>query len=321
MNGGTDRDRGLDRHDVISIIAMLGLILLSVLWPAPVLWLNELTVQAPLEIDEEAFLGREAVQWDVVFWWIAGIIFLTIGRTDTRYGGGSLETVRTALRGARAGLPRAVRRVRSRPVILYAAGSLIAVVTFIKVIDPLVTGWLMKIDQSRIEEATSLANRFGGGLAPALTIMFVGMTGLCRGRERWTRLFMAMVAASILSGVVLQVLKVLASRSRPELWYGPLDFWSGGASLPSGHTLSAFVVAGAIALTTRSHALRMAVLSVAVIVAVTRVMTFRHWPSDVVISALLGLGAVSFCLGLFTETRGHSAPGMKHRRPATRSGG
>jgi hypothetical protein len=49
------------------------LLLLSVLWPAPVLWLNGATANAPLSINEESFLGREAPSWDVVFWGIVGL--------------------------------------------------------------------------------------------------------------------------------------------------------------------------------------------------------------------------------------------------------
>lgn len=293
MTVTTDTAR-LDRLDLATVWVLLLLIVLSVVWPSPVLWLNERTIEAELAIDDEAFLGREAVQWDVAFWWIAGLALITIGRTDRQTLARSVRMMMTIADEARPRLRTSISTLESRRVfaVLSALGLLAILLVF--VVDPLVHQWLISVNQSKLLEWTSLTNRFGGGIAPVLTALFIGVAGIARGRERLIRLFLIILGASVASGLIAQIAKLVTGRSRPELWHGATDFWSGGASFPSGHTLSLFVVAGAIALFVRSGPVRFAVLGAACAVAVARVITFRHWPSDVAFSALLALGCVWF---------------------------
>src|SRR5690242_11572386 len=74
----------LTRKRRIAATAFFALLLLSVFWPSPVVSLNRLTVQQPLDVDDLSFLGREAPQWDVVFWFFAGVLLLTIVFTAER---------------------------------------------------------------------------------------------------------------------------------------------------------------------------------------------------------------------------------------------
>ena len=313
-NARSDDATELDFRDRMSIVALIGLIVLSIAWPAPVLWLNEATLQASIEIDEESFLGREALQWDVVFWWVAGLVAIVIaGSTPLAY--------RESGRRFRLALEELPRRIQAasegldpRRVTTWIGGSAGLFAAMVVIIDPLVAGWLMGADQTPLLGLTSVLNRFGGGIAPTMTALFIGIVGISRARERWIRLFMAILSAALASGVVLQIVKLVAGRSRPELGYGALAFWTGGTSLPSGHTLSAFIVAGAIALSTRSALVRCTMFALAIVVAITRVLTFRHWPSDVAVSALLGFGAIWFFHRVWLGAR---ADGLKHRLRAS----
>ena len=61
--------------------AFLVLVTLSVYWPSPVVSVNRLCCDATLGVDELSFLGRESPSWDVVFWFLAGVLALLIVQT------------------------------------------------------------------------------------------------------------------------------------------------------------------------------------------------------------------------------------------------
>ena len=64
------------RARVVSAIVFVVLLATAIIWPRPVLWINEATVGANLPISTVSFLGREAPSWDVVFWGLVGICVL-----------------------------------------------------------------------------------------------------------------------------------------------------------------------------------------------------------------------------------------------------
>lgn len=294
--------------------ALLLLLILAVTWPQPVVWINQLGPGLELTISEESFLGREAPEWDVAFWWIAGLVAIWAARSDPGQAGRGLGRLRRILVLLPRGLASSVRSIGPVRLGLGLVALPALVVVLAVTVDPLVIGWLTSIDQSSAWAITSLVNRIGGGVIPALTASFIAIVGVTRASERWLRLFVALCGASLISAVVLHIGK-LAGRVRPELFLGQLELRPGlGEAFPSGHALSAFVVAGGIALFTRSIPSRVALFAVATAIAVTRVLTFRHFPSDVVFSAVLGLGAVwIFARSLrpadgFDETMGPAEP-------------
>src|SRR5947209_9056073 len=62
----------------IAAFAFVALLILSVLWPSPVVSTNRLCCNAPLPVDELSFLGREAPAWDAIFWCIAGLFAIAM---------------------------------------------------------------------------------------------------------------------------------------------------------------------------------------------------------------------------------------------------
>ena len=95
------------------------------------------------------------------------------------------------------------------------------------------------------------------------------------------------------SGLASQALKHLFGRARPSLidLVGPFHFdllalKSTYASMPSGHSVSAFAMA--VALGWMAPRLRLPLLILATLVAISRVVISAHYPSDVIAGAALG---------------------------------
>lgn len=289
--GGDERLRELDRRGLtISSIAFIALLILALVWPAPVVWLNERTFDAPIEVDSKSFLGREAAQWDVVFWAIAGVFVLALfhaksAEVSLAWAGFRSETARFPRRVAERW--RTIRRGRIAAAAL--AGGIVVAAVWIFCDSPLL-GVVESADSEIVRDVIRIFNRLGGGMNPLMIIVFFALAGMLFAHPYWSQMAVAMAAAAAGAGIVVQILKVAVGRTRPELWLGPFHHvFPSASSFPSGHTVGAFAIAGVITFASRGSALRVASLLIATAIAFSRVLTFRHWPSDVVASAMIGL--------------------------------
>jgi undecaprenyl-diphosphatase len=115
----------------------------------------------------------------------------------------------------------------------------------------------------------------------------------CCADLRGGRLFPLVGLAATLSFALASwlnaLIKALVDRSRPPVAIGfdALVGVPGSPSFPSGHAMSAFAVAGAIALL--APRLRVPVLTVAAVIAFSRVYLGVHFWLDVLAGAALGL--------------------------------
>jgi len=265
------------------------LLILSILWPAPAIFLNEAVDGPALSVDEDSFLGREAPSWDVVFWGIAGLLGLAMIHTADdgiriplrRYGrdfAASWRSIAPEFRSIGGG----------RVFFLLMTASLL-VASLWMFADAAILGFAELLEWKHARTAIRLSNRFGGGMNPVLIILWFFLGGLLYRRLRWTHISIAMALAGASAGTAVQLLKYMIGRTRPELWLGP--FHHAGppsTSFPSGHTVGAFAIASVIAICAESRVLRVAAALIAIAIGVSRVLAYRHWPSDVVASALLG---------------------------------
>ena len=263
--------------------AFIALLILSVSWPSPVVSINRLWVGAHLAVDEFSFLGREAPSWDAVFWCIAGVLALAIVQS------GDVSGWRGTLRDALVWRPaRAFSRGGRLMAGLLISGALVAFSWFF--LDAAMLAWAEAVQSDASRSVVRLVNRFGGGMNPPLIVMFFALAGIAYARSSWVHYAAAMAIASLSAGIAANVLKVMVGRTRPELWLGPFHFAGGGAnSFPSGHTVGAFALAGVLLFASRSLPLRVIAVLLALAVGLARVMAFRHWLSDAVASACLGL--------------------------------
>ncbi|MFZ2490836.1 MAG: phosphatase PAP2 family protein [Thermoanaerobaculia bacterium] len=270
------------------------LLILSIFWPSPLVSMNRLWWDEDLEIDELSFLGREAPSWDVVFWCIAGLLLLAILQSaESNDFRPAWQLFRSWRRPRGFGLSAAAWIV---------VGAAVVAFTWL-VLDVRVLAWAESIRTDGVENVIRLVNRFGGGMNPALVIAFFLVAGIAYADRRWVQHAVGMAMAGLAAGLVAQVIKHLVGRARPELWLGPEHYAPGSStSFPSGHTVGAFALAGVLVFSARSPGLRVAAFVLACAVGLSRIVSFRHWSSDVVASAILGLfAALVVVRGLRTE--------------------
>lgn len=269
----------------LAAAGFVALLALSVFWPAPVLTINDLCCRAALPIDATSFLGREAPSWDVVFWCIAGLFTIAVLQAFD-FAWRDFGDAWRRLRAFRVRVPRPAALG-----IAAAVASALVLVTW-RHLDAPITAWAERVDSARIEAVMSIFNRLGGGINPALVVLFFVVAGVVSAYPSWTRLGVAMGLAGLAAGITAQVIKVAVARVRPELWLGPFVRATHGAtSFPSGHTIGSFALAGVLLFGSRSLPLRVVAILLACAVALARVFAFRHWGSDVLASALMGLFA------------------------------
>jgi membrane-associated phospholipid phosphatase len=277
----------LERRRRLSAAAFVSFLLLSVFWPSPIVSANRLCCDAPLSIDELSFLGREAPSWDIAFWWTFGLMLLAILHSGSASRRDFLEPF-SILRRRGAASQAAQRRLRAGATFLIASAVLVAVIW--RFADAPITAWAEAIQSDRVEDLIRIANRLGGGMNPALIVLFFFIAGAVYRHQRWVNYALAMGIAGAAAGILGQIVKFVVGRARPELWLGPFHHAGASAtSFPSGHTVGAFALAGVLFFASRNLALRVVAIALAFAVGFARVLAFRHWTSDVAASACVGL--------------------------------
>lgn len=272
--------------------AFVTLLLLSIFWPSPIVSSNRLWLQYDLSVDELSFLGREAPSWDVVFWCVAGLLALAIVQS------GDFAGWRGRLRESAGWNPHELGRRRRQWMTGLVTGLVVVGLVWV-FLDSAMLAFVERIQSDRTETLIRYANRLGGGMNPPMIVIFFGLAGLAYRIKSWIRISAAMALGALGAGLVAHVLKLIVGRTRPELWMGPFHFAHGAAnSFPSGHTVGAFALAGVLFFGARNLTLRWIAILLAAGVGVSRILAFRHWTSDVVASAFLGLFAAWLALAI-----------------------
>ena len=115
-----------------------------------------------------------------------------------------------------------------------------------------------------------------------------------RGNKKWARIFLSMLIALTIAGLVGRAIKVTTGRARPSvksehMWNGPRVSGSKYHSFPSGHVDASVGFFGVLFLARRRVGL--ACLSIPVIIGFSRIYLGAHYLSDVVCAAVLGIVA------------------------------
>jgi undecaprenyl-diphosphatase len=129
-------------------------------------------------------------------------------------------------------------------------------------------------------------------LHAALGLVLLGLAWR-RGSEEWTRIFLAMLLAMMLAGVVGTVIKCTVPRARPSVhseirWGGPrFSSKYEYQSFPSGHVGASTAFFGVLLIARRRVGL--ACLPIPILIGVSRMYIGAHYLSDVVCAAVLGI--------------------------------
>jgi membrane-associated phospholipid phosphatase len=130
------------------------------------------------------------------------------------------------------------------------------------------------------------------GSMAGLTMATVVTTGYGHyaGKPAWSHLGRD-AALALASGLaVTYAIKGATWRERPDAPGSRGSFYSGGDAFPSGHALTSFAVATAVAAHPRAPKwLKISLISTAAAISVSRVTGYRHWPSDVYFGAFSGI--------------------------------
>lgn len=149
-----------------------------------------------------------------------------------------------------------------------------------------VGGPLFAADKSLLPEKArgSVFNTLGDG---KFLVAGLGILYLTGNKDSAKRAGTALVN----TGIATMSLKMLFGRERPDASDGDTVFRplrATDASFPSGHTSASFAVAHSLAQGRPQNAW---LYGIATMVGVSRVKARRHFPTDVIAGALLGLGS------------------------------
>lgn len=138
-----------------------------------------------------------------------------------------------------------------------------------------------------------------------VTLLSLYISGKLSADPQLVQLSADGLEAVVLSGAMTGAGKALFGRLRPSATSSSAEWGQGGQSFPSGHTTMAFALSTVLAEGTEHPSLgrRLFFYSLASLTAYARIYDQRHWLSDTVAGAAIGINA-----GLYVVHR--------HRRPA-----
>lgn len=136
-------------------------------------------------------------------------------------------------------------------------------------------------------------SRFGDWPEHALVGLACFAFALWRGSKNWARIFLSMLLALAIAGLVGRAIKITTARARPsvkseQLWWNAPQRWTSKYhSFPSGHVDASLGFFGVLFLARRRIGL--ACLPIPVLIGFSRLYLGAHYLSDVVCAAVLGI--------------------------------
>ena len=168
--------------------------------------------------------------------------------------------------------------------------------------------WINQNLPTEIENIFSYITHIGSGINTIILIIFALILSyilkfIAKKKDTQKLYQQAMIlknqaiilfTAALIGGIVVTLLKFIIGRIRPMFFieegltgFEPFTFGFEFASLPSGHTQTAFTIACCLALFYPKY--KIIFFCLAVVVGISRVILLVHYPSDVIIGAYIGI--------------------------------
>ncbi|MFL6584952.1 MAG: phosphatase PAP2 family protein [Chthoniobacterales bacterium] len=163
-------------------------------------------------------------------------------------------------------------------------------------LDETVRLWLLQHRDPGFHRVMRLVSDIGDWPAHVVVGLSLAAFAWWRGRREWVRIFLAMLIACAVAGVVARVVKVGTGRARPSVraeqsWSGPR--WSEKYhAFPSGHTAASAAFFGVLAF--KRPRIGLPLLLIPTVIAVSRMYVAAHYLSDVACAFLVGLACAWF---------------------------
>ena len=146
-------------------------------------------------------------------------------------------------------------------------------------------------NNSTHSRVSSDLSRLGAGYLDASVAGGFYLVGLAAGNARARETGLLAGEAMIDSAIVVGALKGVARRPRPGSSNNDGDFFRGGNSFPSGHTITAWTLATVVAQEYGKHRwVGFAAYSLAALVGAGRFTGHNHYLSDVLVGGAIGYG-------------------------------
>lgn len=195
----------------------------------------------------------------------------------------------------RAQAPRPPHRIRWYEVAVAAAG-----VSAFFLLDNSVRNYMVDHQSAGKDDVSDILRRGGQPEVWALVPATMMGTGLLFKKPGLRRAGLRAVTSVVLAEGATEALKRSTGRLRPNVpGADVLDFqpFSGNQSLASGHTSAAFGLAASLADEVRPLWAKVGLYTLATGTAWSRVYDNKHWTSDVVAGALIGIASAKLVNG------------------------
>jgi len=139
------------------------------------------------------------------------------------------------------------------------------------------------------DEADTFSSDLGGSSISLITYGLLYSAGLFQNNQHWRHQALTGLEAFAFSQLFTGLAKEIFGRRRPEEHQGRWEWFKGEDSFPSGHGSRAFALATILSDTFNNRWVTLAAYTYAGLVGISRIEKDRHWPSDIVGSAILGI--------------------------------
>jgi hypothetical protein len=180
-----------------------------------------------------------------------------------------------------------------RPTVFrwYHAAAALSGIALVSLADKAVRDEAQEQRSSATDDAARLFRHMGQPEVFATVSLGTVAVGLVSGNDRITRAGGRITAGLLLSGFIAGGIKEVMGRRRPYQSHEQYSFhpFSGSDALPSGHTTAAFALASGVSDELHSTPATIGLFTLATLTGWSRINDNRHWLSDVLSGAAVGI--------------------------------